>query len=66
MFPACFTQDAAIACRVSLFVSNGEFANMLSIAFTTRGASSGESSFTVYQPIWPLSAAGRCSSRYLY
>ncbi len=41
MFPRNDANDSANACSVSVSVGAGEFANSASIAFETRGTSSG-------------------------
>ena len=61
MFPICFTKPAANAFSVSVFVSNGEFANCSSITVATVVASSGFATRTVYQPTIPLRVVFRSS-----
>ena len=66
IFPSCFANPAANADSVSVFVSVEELAKPLSMAAATETASSGESSFTTYQPTWLLITDGTVSSKYFH
>ena len=58
MLPICFTKEAAKADSVWVRVSEEEFANSASIAFSTRGAGSGSATRTTYQPTIPFQNSG--------
>ena len=62
MLPTCFANPATNAFSVSVFVSAGELANIVSIFFAISGERSGSATLITYHPTWPASPELRTAS----